>query len=91
MASNGAGTPQSTLGGQTVRRPTCEPPDHPRQTCDSPVDRVITVYYGGPAMTTVEWQVCSDHADEVRDTGEVRSDRPYQEDVDGFSEVDDAE
>jgi rubrerythrin len=75
---------QETLDGREVTRPTCEPPSHPEQSCDNRVERVITVYYGGPAMTTIEWQVCDDHADDVRETGDVRADRPYREVADGF-------
>lgn len=86
-AESSAGTPQATLDGQAVTRPTCEPPHYPEQDCGNLVDRVITVYYGGPAMTTIEWQVCEEHADDVRDTGEVREDREYRETRDGFREV----
>ena len=77
---------QQTFNGETVTRPTCEPPHHPEQKCENDVERVITVYYGGPAMTTIEWNICEDHAEDVRETGEVKEDRPYRESVDGYDD-----
>jgi hypothetical protein len=77
---------QQTFDGATVTRLTCKPPHYPEQTCETDVERVITVYYGGPAMTTIEWQICEDHAEDVRETGEVKEDRPYRELEDGFDD-----
>lgn len=76
---------QQRIDGSAVTLPNCKPVHHPDRTCQNPVERVITVYYGGPAMTTIEWQVCEDHAGEVRETGEVREDREYRETEDGFA------
>ena len=78
------GIEQSTLGGQKRERPTCQPPHHPERVCENHVDRVITVYYAGPAMPEIDWWVCDEHADEVRETGEVRGDREYSESRDGY-------
>jgi len=78
------GIEQSTLDGHRRTRPACEPPHHPELTCENLVKRVITVYYGGPAMTEIDWWVCEEHADEVRETGEVREDREYSESRDGY-------
>jgi len=78
---------QSTLDGHRRTHPTCEPPHHPELTCENHVDRVITVYYGCPAMTEIDWWVCDEHADEVRETGEVRADREYSEARDGYGVV----
>lgn len=79
---------QLTLGGEAVRRPTCEPLYHPHQECGNDVERVLTVYYGDPAMATIEWAVCEDHAEDVRESGEVKEDRPYCESEDGFVAAD---
>lgn len=78
------GIEQQTLGGQTREHPTCQPPHHPELTCENHVTRVITVYYGGPAMTEIEWWVCEEHADDTRGTGEVRGEREYSEAKDGY-------
>ena len=75
---------QQTLTGHTVTTPTCSPPGGPESTCSSTVDLVITVYYGGPAMTEIDWWVSEEHADDVRETGEVRRDREYSELRDGY-------
>ena len=81
------GVAQETLVGDTRTRPTCEPPHGKVRTCENHVERVITVYYGGAAMTEIDWWVCDEHADEVRETGEVREDREYSERKDGFGVV----
>ena len=81
------GTEQFTLDGQRRTLPTCEPPHHPERTCENHVDRVISVYYGGPANTEIDWWIWEEHADEVRETGEVREDREYSEPKDGFGTV----
>jgi len=78
------GTDQQTLTGEKREIPTCKPPHHPELTCSNTVDRVITVYYGGPAMVEIDWWVCEVHADDVRGTGEVREDREYSESQDGY-------
>lgn len=82
------GVKQATLDGHQRERPTCQPPQHPGRTCQNHVERVITVYYAGPAMTEIDWWVCEDHADEVRETGEVRGDRVYSELRDGYGVLD---
>lgn len=91
MASENSGSSgraiQQSLVGEQLTRPKCKPPGLHGDTCENDVERVITVYYGGPAMMEIEWKVCADHADEVRETGEVRADREYQENQDGFTEV----
>jgi hypothetical protein len=81
------GVEQATLVGDTRTRPTCQPPHPKEQTCENHVERVITVYYGGPAMTEIDWWVCEEHAPEVRETGEVRDDREYNERRDGYGVV----
>lgn len=87
MSDADGGIQQETLVGDKRTRPTCEPPHHPERTCTNYVDRVITVYYGGPANTTIDWWVCDEHADEVHETGDVRQDRQYSESKDGFGVV----
>jgi hypothetical protein len=79
-----SGIEQLTLDGRRLTDPTCEPPQHPELTCENLVERVITVYYGGPANTEIEWWVCEEHADEVRRTGEVRESRVYSESRDRY-------
>lgn len=79
-----SGIEQLTLGGHRRERPTCDPPQPTELTCENLVERVITVYYGGPAMTEIDWWVCEEHADEVRRTGEVRESREYSESRDGY-------
>jgi len=81
-----SGISQKTLDGHTRERPTCQPPRYPELTCENLVERVITVYYGGPAMTEIDWWVCEDHADEAYETGEVRGDREYSELRDGYGD-----
>lgn len=84
MSQESGRTAQETLTGHNRELPTCEPPRHPELTCENTVDSVITVYYGGPAMVEIDWWVCEDHADDVRDTGEVREEREYRESKDGY-------
>jgi len=77
---------QQTLTGHERERPTCQPP-HRDLTCKNLVERVITVCYGGPADTEIEWWICEEHADDVRATGDVRGDRDYSESQDGYGVV----
>lgn len=37
-------------------------------------------------MTTIEWAVCEDHAEDVRETGEIKEARSYRELEDGFDD-----
>jgi hypothetical protein len=78
------GIRQQTLTRHKRELPTCEPPYYPERTCENHVTRVITVYYGGPANTEIEWWICDGHADEVRETGKVCEDREYNENKDGY-------
>jgi len=81
------GIEQLTLDGHRRTYPTCKPIDHPERSCGNLVERIITVYYGGPANTEIEWWVCEEHADEVRGTGEVREERTYSESRHGYGVV----
>jgi len=85
--ASASGILQKTLDGHTRERPTCQPPSHPELTCTNPVERIITVYYGGPAVTEIDWWVCEDHVNSVHETGEVRGDREYSELRDGYGVV----
>jgi len=53
--------------------------------CRNEPVRTITVRYEGSKNTTeMEFYPCEDHVDEVRESGGVIEDRPYDKSTDGF-------